>query len=151
MPKELDSFHNICDWHLNKRIQILLGFQECYNMQLLTIYYNTTYCTNDCLFVELLEDSLRLVLFPLSIAKQAKSKTLRLKQRIKRCSKHMLCFMFTPRQMNTYLEDAEAAAEFADDAGLLQYLPHRRHRGLLLGLHAAARHDPVIRAPRRCH
>lgn len=76
MPKELDSFHKICDWDLNKRIQILLGFQECYNMWLLTIYYNTTYCTNDCLFVELLEDFSRIVLFHLSIPKQAKSNTL---------------------------------------------------------------------------
>lgn len=50
-----------------------------------------------------------------------------------------------------YLKHAETPAQLADDASLLQNLAHGGHRRLLLGLHAAARHDPVVRPPRRRH
>lgn len=50
-----------------------------------------------------------------------------------------------------YLEDAEAAAEFAHDAGLLHHLPDGGDARLLLGLHAAAGYDPVVRPAGRRH
>lgn len=52
---------------------------------------------------------------------------------------------------SVYLEYAETAAELADDAGLLEHLSHGCDRRLLLRLHSAARHDPVVGTPRRRH
>lgn len=53
--------------------------------------------------------------------------------------------------VGTYFKDTEASSQLANDAGLFQNLTHCSHWRLLFWLHAATRHNPIVRPTRRRH